>query len=775
MWNCLKISVGFFFLFSSEVFSQLVPLIFNPAPLPYGQIEYITINPAYLSFIGNPGLSRAEIYIKLGPVSPGTCLGPNIHLSPSCVGQFQSFPMENFHYELPFIYAYRSLNLPPQVSFFVQAHGPLVNGTPAWTQSTPLNVANPVSLVESPLPDFSPESVQNGNNTADVELAHFWNNDNISTDPLRYTNLNDPDALYVSNGTYGPMGSDTTGTGTSAQPYLTLRRAIQETIRRYTGTSLNGRKIILRGGIYVNGRIDPLKGTQPGDYDLRFASGTTGFQFRGTPLSPFVVAGYALDPTEPMIDNYQIDPIRFYSGDPSEIVQCPRFRPQNPNPYIDSENLSQCLYGGAHDISGVSGFVINRLTLVGAGWALTSGEALNIDNVSYTILDSLKIFDSGKWGAQAFGNPHHLAILNSWFIGSQLEHGLYIAGGTWNAFEVPRYFVIAGNVFGYNGRTGLQINGTMEGLKIFNNLSYRNNLGGFTLTGITNYQFYNNIAIDNLQQPLVANFHYVDTDQWPILNPSRLLNWKNTHFRAFAKAEIYNNTLVVPQVAWNPHGSGVNPSSFDVIRIHDWNRVLPNGESSFLGHGAIFLENNILQGVSHSKVISIGTNENTPQTDLATDFYKSFSREHDVTIRSNLMVTQTNRVDLCNPRAIDGNCSFSIPGFNFTESFSDLQNPNSVVNHRSRISGNILNQSPQFRMYLNPPQVWSEVQTARKVWYFGLYQNQPTSFLPNSDLRPLPSSPANQALSVGKCAKKDFLGRQRSINTCVRGALLPSN
>lgn len=420
--------------------------------------------------------------------------------------------------------------------------------------------------------------------------------------PVRDTNLpaNPNDMIVVSNGTYGPMGNDQTGNGTLQAPFLTVARAMGEANWRWPNDSARaGKWLVLRGGRYVHGRNSLVGNTEiPANrYDLSFTNkgGIEGNHFH--------ISGYPFDPEPPLIDLYKVAPEQLYNN--PDPPGCRRFIVGTGASAIEVSCLNDAdiwaddYHSWGPDITNARHLTFEGIAIMGA-----FVEGLNIDNVYDVRVRFVEIYNARKWGMQAFqwnspfGPISRLVIEGCVLAGTMLEHGIYLAAGTDGAGP-GQDIVVHHNVAMFNGRNGIQANGTHEFLRIEDNALAYNYLTGVTSTGNANVQIKNNLIANNLRQGINFAYSYVDGSYWSVGDVNSMNDWASKHFRTSSRQSVQDNIIVVrnAQNSFHP-GLGNNLNDMPAIIFPTDHGVIPNwGVSLHVPH-SLEIRHNVIYTAS---------------------------------------------------------------------------------------------------------------------------------------------------------------------------------
>jgi hypothetical protein len=387
-------------------------------------------------------------------------------------------------------------------------------------------------------------------------------------------------------------GSDT-NPGTFKLPVLTLNRARALAQSRWpTAAARAGKSIVIRGGRYINGRGPTFR-----QYTLSFAR-ENSINWNGMPGNHFKIRGYWGDKEPVVFDNYVNDPATIFNN-PSALGATDPYLWQDRQ-LVAPGNIG--MYGGT--IGGSEHLTIEGLTIYGAFI-----EGLDIDNTRNVKVRFVNIYGATKWGMQAFGqNVGNVEITGCKVMGTLLEHGIYIAAGA-HGPETAGPVLIHHNELAYNGRNGVQVNGSHEWVRIENNLIYRNNLAGIASTGNAHVQIKGNFIAENLKQGITL-LMYIDDAYWDptqAVTPSSshrrgMLDWRPKHFAAMGPTFIRDNTIVVRAERYDPSTSET-PAVHGAIDIAQW-----GGFNTALGDYAHFplrdvrIENNRLHTVNAANI-----------------------------------------------------------------------------------------------------------------------------------------------------------------------------
>lgn len=694
---------------------------FDDKPFLGGQAEYIKPLTQGLGF--NSATDLIMFYKNIGGIASGSCTG-NL-FEPECISQFSSDLLEEkhkyFYGGMGHAYKYNTLSF--------------LDGLDAYVFAVMISFETGHLTIKA-VSNLEKIEFRKNNFTSPLATYDPIFMSSMPALPQKDMSLEKNGDVFVSNGTYGPMGNDLTGNGTKSAPYLTVDRARQHIIQNYPQGPA-GVTLFIRGGHYKNQR-----GSLVGKYDLNFNSGNiNGYQWRGGAGNRFKVRGYPTDPDMPTFDNYKVDPAQYFNK--NNVTPPGYWSPK----FWFKENVLGGYYGA--DLASTEYLTLEGVRILGA-----SVEGINLDNGRNVSVRFNEVGNSGKWGLQAFGaGVRDLNIEGNKFIGTFGEHGIYIAGGIWEAPYVSTNIVINGNYSAYNGRTGIQVNGTHKNVKIINNKVFRNVLGGVTTTGTSNVVIKNNLIAENLQQPIIAAFSYVDETYYasscltaascPIAYKKGMDEWLLGHLRVMTNYDISYNTLVVRGTSWDS-GTTHALSGFEGIKIPE-----DAGFSTGINEYSVYPAQNIK--IKNNIIKTVGNNTLSTAVKGHLDKNRAFAAIDGIEFKSNL-VSGSGDVSFCSPyqlpycNGLTGRPSLGIMESEYPATFAE----------------NILNTWAGFKNFAPVQVAPSYVDGVADMFSYDM--NNPIQ----SDYGVNNSSPA---VGVGEnCPMYDLEGNPRSMGSCTLGA-----
>jgi hypothetical protein len=129
-------------------------------------------------------------------------------------------------------------------------------------------------------------------------------------------------------------------------------------------------------------------------------------------------------------------------------------------------------------------------------------------------------------------------------------HGIYLSGGHWGYDDKPvRNVKITNTTCKYNGgRHGIQLNGRFDGVALWGNKLYHNELAGISLIGCRNVEVIENEIYGNNRQGVVI-YDYWDDSYFDINDPESVKKWLFAHHPC-DRILLRNNTIVVGPTQW---------------------------------------------------------------------------------------------------------------------------------------------------------------------------------------------------------------------------------